>query len=979
MGDLVGRQVELAALVASLDRLGEGRASWARVVGEPGIGKTFLLRRLCEVASARGALVLAGRGAELERDVPFGLLVDACDDHLRSLNECRLATLCGHQASELAPVFPALAGLERPVLAHSGRAARDGLHDERYRVHRALRVLLERLAATGPLVLALDDLQWADAASMEFLSFLLRHPPEAPVLLALAWRSGQAPRLADALSSAGDSLPAAVTLSGLDEEQVGELLGGALDRPALRALYQASQGNPFYAQALAPGITLRGGVSSADLRMRAAAIPEPVAAAVRGEIDALPAPVRLLAQGAAVAGEPFEPDLAAACAGVTEQAALAGLDQLVTAGIVHPADGPRRFAFRHPIVLRVVYDSAGPGWRLAAHARAAAELAQRGAPITARAHHVALAAAAGDLAAAALLAAAAAEVASRAPASAADWLEAALRLLPVRPDTAGQRLDLLVRLARVHGSLGRLPAAHDAWEQALALVPADDPRRIQLVAAWAGVEHGLGRWAPARAGLTAALAALPAAQPTAQAALCLELALSWLYTLDLAEASAHATRAASLAAGVDRLLCATADSILALVEAVGGQPQAARVHLARAAGVLDGLDDDQVAARLDALYYVGWVEDLLEDYPAALRHLSRGISAAEDGPGSPRLIPAMGERARLLAASGQIVAAREAIGTAVEIARLSGLAPPLLIALSGKVTVLTTAGDLDAAVAVSAEALRLDSHRLDYLPADIRRQLALARLEAGDPERFLAEIAAVEAAGPTMLETGGRCLVLDARTQAELELGHPAAAAENARLAEEAAADLGLPVSEALARRARARVLAWHSPAEALPLAQQVVAAFDRASARVQAAKTRTLVAAILARLGRRGEAMAELGAAAQALTSYGALGSAAQVRRMQRRLRRSGPGLPRGGQDLTGAGALSRREREVAELVAQGLTNRDIAAALHISAKTVETHLSRILAKLGISGRAAVARAMAGTLPAPLGIQVNPESQGFP
>ncbi len=977
MGDFVGRRAELTALAGGLAALSSGRAAWAHVVGEPGIGKSRLLRELCETARGRGARVLAGRGAELERDVPFGLIADACDDYLRTLDEPELLARCGRQVLDLLPIFPALSGLGRPDPAHpspggpagagTGSTAGDtgltpgGLSspDRRFRAHRALRGLLERVAAQAPLALVLDDVHWADAASVEALEFLLRHPPEAPVFVVLAWRPGQASPLADTLAVAAGSLPGtALTLGGLDEQELADLFGKQLDGRAVRALHRASGGNPFYAQALAASISDgqragwdgHGPAGPAD-------IPHPVVAAIRQEIGGLPMTVRLLAQGAAVAGEPFEPDLAAACAGVTGEAALAGLDQLVSLGIVRPADGPRRFAFRHPIVLRVVYDCAGPGWRLAAHARAAAALAERGTPITTQAHHVALAASAGDLPAAALLASAAAEVSARAPASAADWLEAALQLLPGH-GRAAQRRDLLVSLARVRTTLGDLPAAHQAWLRALDLVSPGEPEPITLVAGCAGVELGLGQWQAARSRLTAALAALPASQPAARAIVCLELAGSWLATLDFSQAAEYATQAVTLTAATDRLLWATAAGFLALVRAMTEQTAAARPLAAEAAAVLDGLTDAELAPCLDALLHLGWAERLLEDYPAAVAHLGRGIALAEEHGGSPYLIPAMAEQAKVLAECGRVGEGQDLIETAVEMARLSGLALPLVFSMLGKVAVLAAAGDLAPATTTAADARQLGSYQVDYLVTDVRRRLALGQLEAGHPDRFLAELAALDDPGVPTLAAGTRCELLEARTQAELALGRPAAAEQNAAAAERAAARLGLPVSTALACRARSRVLAVTSPADALCLAQHAMALFDEAGARVQAARTRVLLGTVLAALGRRADAVREIGAARAALASYGALGSADHAGRLQRRLRRGGPAA-RGGTDV-GPGSLSRREREIAELVARGLTNRDIAAELHISAKTVETHLSRILAKLGVPGRAAVARAMA-------------------
>lgn len=961
MSGLVGRADELAVLVGALDGLDRAGPSWAQVTGEPGIGKTRLVDELCEIAGARGALVLVGRGAELERDVPFGIVIDALDDYLGSLSNPRVAELCGRRLSVLGRLFPALAG--------HGPSATRGFQDERYLTYRAVRVLVERLAVPGPLLLVFDDLHWADVASIELVSFLLRRPPEARVLAVLAWRAGQAPELGDALSVAARDLPvAAIGLGGLTEVEVGELVGGASGRSGLRALYRESGGNPFYAHALASAVSRfdtppAPGVEQDDDE----AVPRSVATAVRHEIGLLSAAARRLAQGAAVAGEPFELELAAGCAGMAQDEAAAGLDELIAVGVVRSMRSPRRFAFRHPIVRRAVYYSAGPGWRRGAHARAASVLSERGAPVVTRAHHVAHSAASGDLAAAELLIGAAEEVVSRAPPSAATWLAAASAIVPDRAETAGTRLALLSAQARVCGLLGELDGARAALAQALGLVPVGDPRHVGLVAGAAGVEHGLGRFPEARARLLAALEELPSVQGAAEASLCLELAVSWLYTLDFVQATAWATRALRSAQSADRLLEGTARGLLAFVcasaESAEGN-EAARAHRAQAAAILDGLGDDEVARRLDALYYLGWAERLLENYPASCAHLGRAVAVAENGGGSQWLIPTMVERVKVLGCCGQLSEARELAATAVEMARSSRVGLLLLLALSAQVAVLGSAGEIEAALASGREALSLASHGAGYHAAGVRRQLALAHLERGDADRFLAALSGLEAGSQEVVRDGVACRLLEARAGAELALGQGETAAKLAKQAQELATALGSPASAGFAARARARVLALTDPERALALTGDAVARFERAGARVEAARTRALRGEILVACGRLSEAFAELSLARAALSAGGAKVSALRASLALRRIRRAGGTAVRAGRVLRGVGALSPREREIAELVADGLGNREIAARLSLSENTVETHLGHILAKLELTARAGVARAISATGP---------------
>ena len=135
-------------------------------------------------------------------------------------------------------------------------------------------------------------------------------------------------------------------------------------------------------------------------------------------------------EGAAVAGDPFEPELAAAAAATSEAAAMDAVDELLHVDLIRTTDVPRRFRFRHPLVRRAVYEATAGGWRLGAHERCAEALAARGATAAARAHHVERSARQGDIEAVAVLREAGETAARLAPESAARWFGAALRLLP---------------------------------------------------------------------------------------------------------------------------------------------------------------------------------------------------------------------------------------------------------------------------------------------------------------------------------------------------------------------------------------------------------------------------------------------------------------------------------------------------------------------------------------------------------------------
>src|SRR4051794_28071471 len=212
---LVGRQAELERLDAALAGLDEGREGCVAMEGEPGIGKTRLLAELRTRAEDCGHLVLSGAAAEFERDLPFSVWVDALDAYATSQG----LDLDGALAAELA--------------------------DERFRAHRAVRALLGTLAGDHAVVLVLDDLHWADAASLELVASLVRRGAGAPVLLALAFRPGQAPeKLTVALAAARVER---LALGPLSETQTAELVGPE----HAAALYAHSGGNPFYLEELA--------------------------------------------------------------------------------------------------------------------------------------------------------------------------------------------------------------------------------------------------------------------------------------------------------------------------------------------------------------------------------------------------------------------------------------------------------------------------------------------------------------------------------------------------------------------------------------------------------------------------------------------------------------------------------------------------------------------------------------------------------
>ena len=800
----VGRRQELAAIDATLDGLRGARARFLVISGEPGIGKTRLLGQLAERAAERRHAVFVGRGAELELEVPFGIWIDALDDHVGTLGERKLEALIGERVAELARVLPS---------AGPGASA-GGLQDERFHAYRAVRALLQRLAMGHPVVLMLDDVHWADDASLELIAHLLRRPPPAPVLIALAFRAGQVPNslLAALDQAARDGLVSEIGLGPLTEAEAGVLLGA----PALPAIYRQSGGNPFYLEELARAPAPAAAEPGTEGHV---GVPPAVAAALGQEIAGLPEPARRLGWGAAVAGEPFDLDLAGAAAGMDERETLAALDQLLAAHIAGPTDVARRYRFRHPLVRRAVYDGAGEAWRLEAHARAAAALTDRPGALAARAHHVERSAKIGDEAAAAVLEQAGHQAAARAPAIAARWFEAALRLLgadsadpvPPPPQPAAvdpvRRLGLLVPLAGALAATGRLERALEALVEALALVELPD-LRVRLIAACAACENLLGRHDAAHARLLDALEALDDQDGAAAAALHAELAADALYDSDFEAMRQWATRAAETARRLgDRGLEALATALLCFAEYNRGDPEAAEAARVQCAALLDALPDDQLMLRLDAPYYFGFAEFFCEHYDDAIRHLRRGINVSRAIGQGQFVVPMMIGLAHALQTRGFLAEAAETADGAVEAARLAGNRQLVVFALVANAWTVADLGDVDRARAAGDEAVALLEGLDDsVLTRGTHAHLGVLWADLGEVDRCLAAVRAVGLPDLPSIEPGRRAWMYAALARAELARGDRDAAVRWAERGEQIVGGLGLPLAEAWVLHARAAV-----------------------------------------------------------------------------------------------------------------------------------------------------------------------------
>ncbi len=950
---LVGRARELNELEAALDQLASGEPCLLQFVGEPGIGKSRLLAELCRRGEDRGHLVLEGHAAEFERDIPFGLIVDALNDYLGSLEPALLRALDESLVTELAAVFPALPSQYRGD-ASGGEGA------ERYRLHYAVRSLLERLTERQPMLLALDDVHWADAASVELLTHLLRRF-RGPLLTAVAYRKAPTRLLAALEGSARGARGSRLELAPLGPDDAAALIGPEVDELTRALLFTESGGNPLYLEQLARAGRIRPVRPAGPPGDAHRGVPRELIAAIQEELIAVSDESRIVLESAAVAGEPFEPELIAAIAERDMIFVLAAIDELLRFEFIRTTEAPRRFRFRHPIVRRAVYDGTPRGWKLGAHARAARALADAHAPVSRRAHHVEQSAIPGDEPAIELLVAAGRDAALRAPEAAGGWLLAATRLL-AGPDNEQRRLSLLAEASSALTFAGDYDASLEVLDEAAALLaPERVDERARLVARIAFARRMSGRPFDSRALVADALQSLP---PDSGGALVLtlELALDHYWRGEFPQMQEVADDVLVRSREIRNPLLETwAASLCSLAATALGRLDEGSSRLAEAEAAYVTLSDDQLAEQLDVGGYVAQAALVLERADDALEHVRRALRLARQTGQSPLIPGLLVLEANCRLMRGEITEAAAVAETATDAAILTGNDQFAIWALWADAMVSSWTGDTGRALASAREAVaRSESIPQTYFSSLSRLHLAAALSAAGDAAGARDELAAVEA-GPAqqLLDLrGGHGWELLIRTQ--LALGDVEAAAASAQSAEARARATGLSQRTATAICARAHVLLAAGDSQgAERLAAEAIAVGERGGNPVLSARARVVLGIARARDGDAKTAIAELEAAERTLAERGALreadAAAQELRRLGRRRRR-----PRPVASATGAAALSPREREVAALVASGSRNREVAAALFVSEKTVESHLARIYDKLGIRSRTALAAIIA-------------------
>lgn len=941
MAELVGRSSELAGLDALLADLGSSELpKVADIVGEPGIGKSRLLDEVCARARRAGFTVLRGRATEYEQHVPLRLFTDAFAD-----------------ADDGAVADAGLFADAGAVADAAPAAARFGLH-------RDIAAYLTRLGERG-LVLALDDLHWADPASRELVDHLIRHPARGRVLLVVARRDRQTPTsLAAALTRGADGGAVLhLALEPLSERE--SVLALAPDVPEDQAtrLHAASEGNPLYLFALVHAY--RTGASPRGLTpdhhadtVDPAGLPAGLAALLLDELAALTGPQRQVVEAVAALGDHATPALLSVATGLPRADVENATGALVARDVLRAGPGGR-WVLRHPLVRALVYERTGPARRAEVHRRTARELARRGAPATERARHVERSMTSWDPQAAEVLVEAAARFASTAPATAAHLLDVVLTHMPDTPDRWARRGELVLARARALGVSGNLRESRDLLHALIETSGKDHPElRTQAVAQCAVMERHLGHSPEATALLRRELSRDPGPSPAQGVSLRLALGMSALLTASYPQARADVAQAAAVArCDDDPTGEAAALALAALGEAYEGEIDAAARFADAAGSLADALTDPGLATLCEALVWLGWAETLLERYADAERHISRGLDIARRT-GQLHVLPhLLTSRAFVHLTTCRLPSALEAAEEAESIARAAGSDELLGFTLAIKTLVLLLSRPLGdgSALSTGREATAAAGRSRGWWSSLAWCMLGHATYVSGDPHG--AQEAITKAGGGPelpLLQPSIRPGQLDTLAAAALAAGDVEAAGRCVAQATREADRLGLDGQRAAALRARA-TLAEHrgETTEAVRLLDAAAQEYVRCGQPLWEAYSLLRAAPLAQRTGQGARAAAMWRRAHRIAVDGGARLLVDLAELIGPQVMAATPAVPPQLAELTA------RELEVARLVAEGLSNQDIAARLHLSRRTVETHLSTIYRKASVPSRSALAGLM--------------------
>lgn len=932
--ELLERDGELRVLGAIVAQAAGGDGRAGLIEGPPGIGKTALVAAAGRVAAGAGMRCLSARGSQLERAFAFGVV--------RQLFEPVLAAA----AAERGELFAGPAGRVARLLSGESEPAGDGAAP--FALYHGLYWLTANLAARRPLAVLVDDLQWCDPPSLAALEYLGRRLEDLPVLLVLASRPHEPEfdrTILDTLS--GETAAHEIAPRALSETATAGLLRGRLSAAAsdafCAACHAATGGNPLLVAELASALAAEGvtGQAGAEDIARVTEIgPEAVARSVRLRLSRLSDDARRLAAAASVLGDGARLEDAAALSALDVPRAAAAATALTEAGLLRADE---TLTFTHPVERAAVYASLGPFGQRAAHAHAAALLAEAERGADRIAAHVLRCPPAGDPGAVGILRAAAARsLADGAAGLAAGYLTRALS----EPPPPEQRPAILLELGTAERLLD-LPRAAGHLREALTLTN-DPASRVRIALGLGRALFGTGQMGEAKTVFETALAdpSLDATQVRGLETGLIVLGLFEPELIGLArDRIGRHDRDGPLTDIDGRILLAYA----AYDQARSGTGMDAAVERAlRVLGDLTIIENDSHGAWAPVAGVL-LAADRLDDVERLAGELTR---TGEESGSILKAASGLHLRGNVLHRRGALADAEAYFAAAAQTAAAHGFVTVANWAGAQYATVVAERGDARAA----AKALR-EFGLGGTLPDSVhlyqaRLAAGLVRVGCGQLHEGIGELRevgrlwdAIGVRNPDMAPWRP-CLA-----QALLLLGERdealALAADHAALARDWGA--ARPLSHAL----RVLGLAQGGEAGAESLRESVEVA-RRSPGRHELAAALVELGAALRRANHRTAAREPL---EEGMSLAHQCGARALADRALTDLLAAGarPRRP----PASGRDTLTPSELRVCDLASAGQTNREIAQRLFITQKTVEAHLARAFRKLGIDSRAQLPSAL--------------------
>ena len=935
---LLERNEELARIESALAEARAGRGTFVVVEGPAGIGKTALLAAARTAATEGEMRVLRARGTELERDFAFGVV--------RQLFEPPLA-----EASELerADLLQAAAGVASGLLGLPGAPAADSPPssgvDPSFAILHGLYWLCANLAAVGPLCVVVDDAHWADAPSLRYLAFLLTRLEELEVALVVATRPREARIDAELVATlVSDSSAEVIRLPPLTSAAIAQLVESRLDGVAdpvfVDACIRATRGTPFLLHQLLEALSEGGIAPTAEAARHVERIgARTVGRSIRLRLRRLPEHAGRLARALAVLEQS---DLlpAARLAKLDDAEAADAAELLSTAGILETG---QPLTFIHPIVRSGIYSELSGAERARGHRRAARLLAERPGASEHVAKHLLVSEPGADGWVVERLAEAACEAGKRgAPETEAAFLRRAL----AEPPAPGNQYGLLLDLGMAEAGVGLAD-----WPEHLRAALDTAPDAAAAADAAMVLAHALSRAQRFAEAVEVLDRASSLYSRHSELALLLEAAAVVPALNDPATAPSVALRRERLRERVARhpappelpLSVAAFTSVLTNEPAEVGAELAGRA-LQAGGGAPAGADGRPWFSF--ATWFSLTTFSLLwaERYEQLRPLLDASIAQARATGDSARLAVGLAARGWLALRRGDLSAAEGDTRTVLAATKLP--APPMYRVLNGGVLVKTLVdqGELDAAERALAP-LAAEAEGGSMIAAEVRFARGRLRVEQGRVAEGLEDLLAV---GVRLTRAMVTCpSYLPWRSEAalaHLALGDHEPARRLAEEELELARAFGAPRALGVAKRA-AGVLAGGDCGASL--LREAIDAFERGDSRLERARALADLGAMLRRRNRRTEARELL---REALDTAHRAGAKPLAERAETELRATGARPRR--TLLTGLDSLTASEHRIAEFASQGLTNREIAQTLFVTARTVEGHLTSVFRKLQLNSR---------------------------